>query len=509
MPIIAVENSVPYDESRVWALQDAYFDRRGLDAWSEGDIPFGATSNAIIARQHVAYLARMLPPDAHVVVLEIGSGNGAFAKYFLTALGGRGARGLGKRLTYVMTDVWAQNLKRIIEEPLFAHYVNNGMLVAATYDVREPDRIVGLDGKALDLRPTVVIANYLACVTPTKVLHKSPLGWLERNACLSYESAEPIDADGAWKKLCEEAGRKDGGQRLETSWRACDPVDVLGPALGQAVIDVLAGIAEGTVAVPFKFLTLIEQLVVKWGAHALITDFGRPDVEEMRGPGAHDPVMYGGCMSHALDFPLFDHWGHHTKIDVLRTFDPLRMVHVVALRPMIDDQEPFVKAFRAVYGNRDMEALFDLLASAREAYEAKDWTRAARLASQGLKYDPLAVELYHRFGTALTSAGYPTYAVHSLRKGRRIQGPDGPFDFDLALGRAYMEAGDFPRAQRAYSASLRREPSAVGLIDQARLYHRMGRRADMQKAIDRAEATAPGDAYVAAWTAFLEDTKSP
>lgn len=505
MPNIPVENTVPYDESRVWALQDAYFDARGLDAWTEGDIPYGATSNAIIAKQHVAFLNRILPAEVPVVVLEIGSGNGAFAKYFLTALGGRGARGLARRLTYVMTDVWAENLKRIVEQPLFAHYVKTGTLVAATYDVREPERILDLDGKPLDLRPTVVIANYLACVTPTKILHKSPLGWLQRCARLSYESPEPIDADAAWLKLREEAGRKDGGQRLETSWRPCDPVEVLGPALGNACVDVLDGIAEGTVAVPFSFLGLIDHLVKQWGVHALITDFGRPDVEEMRGSSPHDPVMYGGCMSHAVDFPLFDHWGHHTQIDVLRTFDPLRMVHVVALRPMIDDQVLFVKSFKAVYGNRDSEAVFDLIASSREAYEAKDWTRAARLASQALTYDPLAVELYHRFGSALVSAGYPTYAVHALRKGRRIQGPDGPFDFDLALGRAYMEAGDFPRAKKSYTASLRREETPVILIDLARLHHRMGRAADMKKAIDRAEALAPGDAYVAAWTAFLED----
>lgn len=503
MARVPVEDPVPYDQSRVWQLQDVYFDARGLQAWEAGDIPFGATSNPLIARQHAAFLAEMFP-TGEVTVVELGGGNGAFAAAYLNALATSrkpAVRSLAKRTRYVLTDVWAKNLQALATAPRFARWIAAGTLTLATFDIREPSKWLGLDGRPVDVRPTVVIANYLACVTPTKILHKSPLGWLERWARLTFESDEDVQIDAAWERLRSGAAGADAiaGSLLETMWVPHTPEQTLPEHQAGAVHDVLANLFEGTVAVPYLFLGVVERFAREYGSWTLITDFGRPTIEELRGPQKHDPVMYGQCLSHPVDFPVLDSWGARAEIDVLRTEDPLRSVHIAAARPMSDVQEPFVRAFWRAYGNRDAEEYFDLQVALREAYGQKDWARAARFARVALRTDPDNVDLLHRFGTAMVSAGYPHHAVHALRRGRRLA-PNGVLDFDFALGRAFLDARDYRRAVRAFKRALAHGETAVALVDLGRAYLAQGHRTRAIGCIDRAVAIAPDDAYAKHWS---------
>ncbi|MEZ0229591.1 MAG: hypothetical protein ACAI25_13260, partial [Planctomycetota bacterium] len=79
---IVLEDHVPYDRSAIWRIHDAYFAERGSKAWTEGEIPFYATSNYAIARQHaraIIALVRVLEeegavrPDETVCLLEVGA----------------------------------------------------------------------------------------------------------------------------------------------------------------------------------------------------------------------------------------------------------------------------------------------------------------------------------------------------------------------------------------------------------------------------------------------------
>ena len=85
---IIVEDFVPYDQSVQWQLTQAYYEQRGIRAWTQGDLPFQATCNYPATRQHAGFLvdlvdaleaAGKLDPQDPIRVLELGAGSGVFA----------------------------------------------------------------------------------------------------------------------------------------------------------------------------------------------------------------------------------------------------------------------------------------------------------------------------------------------------------------------------------------------------------------------------------------------
>jgi hypothetical protein len=56
---VILQEFLPYDQSLHWRVHDAYFAQRGMAAWTSGDIPFFATSNYPIARQHARVLVEV------------------------------------------------------------------------------------------------------------------------------------------------------------------------------------------------------------------------------------------------------------------------------------------------------------------------------------------------------------------------------------------------------------------------------------------------------------------
>ena len=111
---VILEPLTRYDHSFRYALHDAYFQNRGIGAWTDNEIPHEITTNIGTARQHVrVLLAHFLSHEAELgegpyVVLEIGGGLGRFASNFfraLDALTEPGADRLRTRLRYVFSDV--------------------------------------------------------------------------------------------------------------------------------------------------------------------------------------------------------------------------------------------------------------------------------------------------------------------------------------------------------------------------------------------------------------------
>ncbi|MEO1272598.1 MAG: SAM-dependent methyltransferase, partial [Myxococcota bacterium] len=182
-----LEDFVPYDQSALWRIHDAYYTKRGGEAW--GDIPSRATNNYALARQYSALalaLAKTHDPQEPFIILEVGGGSGVFAQYLLQALKhglGHEGRALWERVQYVLTDYSAPTLESALAEQDPA---DASRLIPALLDIRDPNP-THLNGEPLILRPHLVVANYVACVSPTKHLHKLNDQWVELYAQIATD----------------------------------------------------------------------------------------------------------------------------------------------------------------------------------------------------------------------------------------------------------------------------------------------------------------------------------
>jgi tetratricopeptide (TPR) repeat protein len=165
--------------SLLWDLQRAFYSRHGIRAWSSGTVPHYVTTNPFLARAyaHVALgclrdwdAAGGLDRAAPVYLVELGSGPGRFAFHFLRQLlpllASSELDGLG--FTYVLTDLTPASIDYWLGHPRLAPFVEQGVLDAAVFDIREPAELV-LRGAARRLEPEnplLVVANYVFDTVP-------------------------------------------------------------------------------------------------------------------------------------------------------------------------------------------------------------------------------------------------------------------------------------------------------------------------------------------------------
>src|ERR1041385_4675026 len=79
--------------SVLWRLQRRFFERRGVAAWSEGQVPHHATSNPYLARAYGRVVLGLLPdwharldPSQPLYIVELGAGSGRLAFHLLRGL---------------------------------------------------------------------------------------------------------------------------------------------------------------------------------------------------------------------------------------------------------------------------------------------------------------------------------------------------------------------------------------------------------------------------------------
>jgi hypothetical protein len=165
-------------ESPIWALQRAFYEAQGRDAWKPKGVPFWMTSNAFfaraMARMVLAFLRDLVAGSGEdalhragpLNVLELAAGSGQFAFSFLRSLRKLklGVPGLERvRVRYVMTDLAESNVDAWRSHERLRPLVEEGLLDFALFDI-EHDGDVRLreSGEALagSANPLVVLANY-------------------------------------------------------------------------------------------------------------------------------------------------------------------------------------------------------------------------------------------------------------------------------------------------------------------------------------------------------------
>src|SRR5438067_8136028 len=128
---LRLETRERLSRSCLWRLQRAFFNQRGLAAWSEGIVPHYVTSNPRMAAAYVHMALAFLRASAAAVqaslgqrayILELGAGSGRFAYRFLKKLQALH----GPAITYVITDIAERTLDALQAHPLLQPFIADG-----------------------------------------------------------------------------------------------------------------------------------------------------------------------------------------------------------------------------------------------------------------------------------------------------------------------------------------------------------------------------------------------
>ncbi len=201
--------------SLLWTLERNYFDRQGIQAWNTGAVPHYVTSNPTMARAYanviLAYLrdlqqANALAPEQPLYILELGSGCGRFAFYFLNYLQTQlAANPSCPSVKYVMTDFTQTNLDYWQQHSHLQPFIEQELLDFALVDAADIQAIkLTQSGTVLTVdtlaNPLIVIANYFfdclpqdAFVIDEGILYESLVTLTADNPDLELTTPDLID----------------------------------------------------------------------------------------------------------------------------------------------------------------------------------------------------------------------------------------------------------------------------------------------------------------------------
>jgi len=158
----------------------SFYDRKGVESWSQGIVPHFITCNAFIGRAYakvllgflhdcMSFKARLpLTQSELLYVVELGAGSGKFSFFMLKAV-----KELAEtldfpshKIVYVMTDFTWNNLKFWNDHECFRQFLDCGQLDVAIFDAVRDETIKLYHSNVTIGRnnlknPICIVANYL------------------------------------------------------------------------------------------------------------------------------------------------------------------------------------------------------------------------------------------------------------------------------------------------------------------------------------------------------------
>lgn len=178
-----VETQRRLSQSMLWRLQRAFYERRGVAAWSTGTVPWFVTSNTAMARAYAEVIDAWvrdvaagacgpLDPTRPIHLIELGAGHGRLGFLLLQRLAAVAERndlargGPRPPLRYVMTDFTEANLRFLDEHPALQPFFASGALDLARFDAEHDAELhLRRSGEVLSAErgagPIIVVANYV------------------------------------------------------------------------------------------------------------------------------------------------------------------------------------------------------------------------------------------------------------------------------------------------------------------------------------------------------------
>ncbi|PKN59302.1 MAG: hypothetical protein CVU56_01165 [Deltaproteobacteria bacterium HGW-Deltaproteobacteria-14] len=501
---VMIEPWTPFHESLCWMLADAYYTRRGLDAWRDGEVPHDATTNFGMATQHarllVEHLVAHAPARGELWILEVGSGSGAFAANLLRALAsevGEAGRDILARLRYVMSDYARKSVEEAAATNALRGHVAAGRVIPALLDLRLGGPPRGLDGAPIAARFDAVYANYVCCVIPQRSIQRRGDTWHEQlvqivaDLAPDHPAAEDpiaaIFADPTRAHLLQSL-------ELQLAWRERDLAELVGGAVHQRIVEhLLVDLEEATLGYPLGFVDFLLGLAERLRPHAIVSvmDYGKVEKAELAGLVDRRPEIYGNSIAHETPFCAFDAFGDVAGWGVLRTHDRLRSVQTAVLAPgggVVERlREGFERHHVATHLGDDLIDFYE--AGCRSATDG-DHERAVRNFRRCVELDPHSAEYRFRLAEAAIDGGHYKLAVAAAGVGMALD--DGEdHDFEFVLGRAFCLDDDFSEAIAWYERSLQRDEHWVTLTNLATLYEHDGRFDDARRGYLRALELKP------------------
>jgi putative S-adenosyl-L-methionine-dependent methyltransferase len=302
-----LETPCRLSRSVLWRLQRRYFERRGIAAWADGDVPHRVTSSPRLARAYAAVIAGFLHDWSGaldraqpVYLVELGAGAGRFAFHLRRALEELDELlGDPPQLCYVMTDIAEANLAAWRAHPQLEDWLADGRLDLARFDAA-CDAAIDLEHSGAVLapgtvrNPVVVIANYVFDSLPLDVfsivdgrLHE----WLVRlSSRLPDGDLDDPEVLGRATLGCELAAASVDGY--------------YGDAELEAILDEQRTALPGTsFTIPSASLACLGRLAAIAGDRMLVLTADKGDVsyDALRGQTGPHITLHGSC-SVAVNF---------------------------------------------------------------------------------------------------------------------------------------------------------------------------------------------------------------
>ncbi len=172
-------------ESLIWKFQRAGYQDQGIENWRGGELPYYVTSNPFIAAAYAKVAFAFLRDCVAIhdrsdngtsgidrsqpfYIIELGSGTGRFAYYFLRRFQHLHHNSRLKDLTfkYVMTDFTAGNIDYWQNHTHLKPLAEQGILDFAAFDLEEDSELVlRVSGERLTMKspgnPVIILANYV------------------------------------------------------------------------------------------------------------------------------------------------------------------------------------------------------------------------------------------------------------------------------------------------------------------------------------------------------------
>ncbi|MEO5678239.1 MAG: SAM-dependent methyltransferase [Acidimicrobiales bacterium] len=300
-----LERGVPLSRSRLWDFERGYYERQGLRAWGDGEVPSAITSNPVIAWAYaeviVAFLrdcddAGLLDRSRRVHVLELGAGSGrlgySLIRRLQAALAATTMR--DQPLTVVLSDFDQAKLEQLAAHPRLQEHLASGWLDFAVVDAAAPGQVRTWRGDLVAGAPLVVVANYVFDSFPADIYA------IRQGA--AHEVGLTITADAP------EVDRHDPKalSRLRFSWDPADtPTAPTGrPEIDGVLADYVATLDSTMVMVPTVALACLEHLAAAAGAPtlALVADKGWAHLRDLQALGPPVFVPDGGSFSMMVNF---------------------------------------------------------------------------------------------------------------------------------------------------------------------------------------------------------------
>lgn len=305
-----LETDVPLSQSVIWRLQQDFYARRGLKAWTEDMVPSYITNNPFIAEMYAEIVAgfladcreqsqkisRPLSPENPLRILELGAGTGKFSCLFLRKLSAllRDQKIPQQPVRYCMSDCSESLIAEWRTNVYLAEFVKAGMLEFKLVRVEE-ESSEGSLSPVENNGPLVVIANYVFDSLPQDafVIDGGQISEaLVTTTTTESESAGPQPLNGLQRTFHNVIVAPD--RYAEKSWNAI-------------LEHYRSSLSAATVLFPSTALNLLQQLAKSSDGRMLVlaADKGFTREDELifsQGPPSLEFHAGGYCFSQQVNF---------------------------------------------------------------------------------------------------------------------------------------------------------------------------------------------------------------